>query len=182
MGTTRSDRREAQTWLRLDRALASLASEPASDDVGVSTENLDAPRTLILNALASLDEAFDAALATLGLAEACMALARHLESDAARWQRLLQAVVSDPTLQAARNRHQQVRLNALIRHFETWEAATPEGQRAARFQAAWVVATLQTLEDTWVRQHGRPILPVLMHEGLALLWPALYQRVRHLKT
>jgi len=39
---------------------------------------------------------------------------------------------------------------------------------------------LREAERLWVAGNGRPMLPVLVHEALGLLWPALYpQAKRH---
>ena len=65
-------------------------------------------------------------------------------------------------------------LACLAAHFRHWGAAGAMGERAAEFEAAALLGVLLRAEGFWLEGRGRPQLPVLLHEALVLLWPALY--------
>ena len=46
------------------------------------------------------------------------------------------------------------------------------------FSQTRTLAALRGAERLWVRGGGRPVLPVLVQEALAVLWPALYGHAR----
>lgn len=58
-------------------------------------------------------------------------------------------------------------------HFQRWGAAGPAGERSAALEAGALLGALHTAERLWLAAQGRPPLPVLVQEALALLWPAL---------
>jgi hypothetical protein len=113
-----------------------------------------------------------------GLAEACQALARHLEEDREHWLRRLARVEAEPALRARRAELDRDYLEVLTRHFHRWGAAGVQGERLAELEAGLLLAALRGAERLWVRGQGRPVLPVLVQEALALLWPALYAHAR----
>jgi len=113
-----------------------------------------------------------------GLAEALQALARHLEEDRDHWLRRLERIEADPALRARRAALDQDYLELFAAHFGRWGAAGPQGERIAQLEAALLLAALRGAERLWVRGGGRPVLPVLVQEALAVLWPALYGHAR----
>jgi hypothetical protein len=113
-----------------------------------------------------------------GLAEACQALARHLEEDRDHWLRRLARVEAEPALRARRAELDRDYLEVLTRHFHHWGAAGVQGERLAELEAGLLLAALRGAERLWVKGQGRPVLPVLVQEALALLWPALYAHAR----
>ena len=113
-----------------------------------------------------------------GLPEACQALARHLEEDRDHWLRRLERIEADPGLRARRAELDRDYLELLTAHFGRWGAAGPQGDRTAQLEACLLLAALRGAERLWVAGRGRPVLPVLMQEALALVWPALYGHAR----
>jgi AcrR family transcriptional regulator len=113
-----------------------------------------------------------------GLPEAFQALARHLEEDRDHWLRRLERIEADPVLRARRTELDQDYLDLFTAHFGRWGAAGPQGDRTAALEACLLLAALWGAERLWVQGHGRPVLPVLVQEALALLWPALYGHAR----
>jgi len=118
------------------------------------------------------------ALESAGLVEACQALARHLEEDREHWLRRLERVEAEPALRARRSELDRDYLDLLAAHFRRWGAAGVQAERLAEMEAALALAALRSAERLWVRGQGRPVLPVLVQEALALLWPALYAHAR----
>jgi glyoxylase-like metal-dependent hydrolase (beta-lactamase superfamily II) len=113
-----------------------------------------------------------------GLEEAFQALARHLEEDRDAWLRRLERMEAEPSLRAARAALERDYLAVLATHFGRWGAAGVQGERIAQFEAGLALAALRSAERLWVAGHGRPVLPVLVQEALAVLWPALYGHAR----
>jgi hypothetical protein len=121
-------------------------------------------------------------LERVGLLETCLALARHQEDERDHWLRRLAFIDSQNRLHAHRVRLDSDIQAAFAVHFQRWGAAGPAGDRAAVFEAAYVVAALREAERLWVAGYGRPPLPVLVHEALSILWPALYPHAqRHMR-
>jgi hypothetical protein len=118
------------------------------------------------------------ALDRTGLEEACQAMARHLEQDRDHWLRRLERIEAEPALRAQRAMLDQDYQEVFIAHFHHWGAAGVQGERIAELEAALLLAALRGAERLWVKSGGRPVLPVLVQEALALLWPALYGHAR----
>jgi len=117
-------------------------------------------------------------LGRTGLPEACQALAAHLEEERDLWLRRLERVEADPALRARRAELDRDYLGVLAAHFRRWGAAGTQGERIADLEAGLALAALRTAERLWVQGGGRPTLPVLVQEALAVLWPALYGHAR----
>lgn len=113
-----------------------------------------------------------------GLPEACQALARHLEEDRDHWLRRLERIEAEPALRARRAELDRDYLELLAAHFGRWGAAGAQGERIAQMEAGLLLAALRGAERLWVQGRGRPMLPVLVQEAVALLWPALYGHAR----
>jgi hypothetical protein len=113
-----------------------------------------------------------------GLAEACQALARHLEEDRDLWLRRLERIEAEPALRARRAELDRDYRDVFAGHFRRWGAAGSQGERVAELEACLLLAALRGAERLWVQGQGRPVLPVLVQEALALLWPALYGHAR----
>ena len=116
-----------------------------------------------------------------GLAEACLALARHLEEDRDHWLRRLERMEAEPALRARRAALEQDYLDLLTAHFSRWGAAGAQGERTAELEACLLLAALRGAERLWLKGRGRPVLPVLVQEALAVVWPALYAHARRYK-
>ncbi len=122
-------------------------------------------------------------LERVGLLETCLALARHQQEEQEHWLRRLAFIENQPRLQAHRLRLERDLQAVLAAHFERWGAAGPLGERTASFEAACVLSALREAERLWVAGNGRPALPVLVHEALSVLWPALYAHARrHIRS
>jgi len=113
-----------------------------------------------------------------GLVEAFQALAGHVEEDRDLWLRRLERMEADPALRLRRLALDQDYLGVLQDHFSRLGAAGPQGDRIAALEADLTLAALRGAERLWVQGHGRPVLPVLAQEALAVLWPALYGHAR----
>ncbi len=113
-----------------------------------------------------------------GLVEAFQALARHLEEDGGPWLRRLERIEADPALRARRAELDRDYLEVLSGHFRRWGAAGPQGERTSDLEATLALAALHGAQRLWVKGRGRPVLPVLVDEALAVLWPALYAHAR----
>ena len=113
-----------------------------------------------------------------GLEEACQALARHQEEDREHWLRRLARIEAEPALRARRAELDRDYLELFTAHFGRWGAAGAQGERIAQLEATLLLAALRGAERLWVQGQGRPVLPVLMQEALALVWPALYGHAR----
>jgi hypothetical protein len=113
-----------------------------------------------------------------GLPEACQALARHMEEDRDHWLRRLERIEADPVLRARQAELDRDYRELFAAHFGRWGAAGSQGERTAELEACLLQAALRGAERLWVKGRGRPVLPVLVQEALALLWPALYGHAR----
>jgi hypothetical protein len=113
-----------------------------------------------------------------GLLETCLALARFQEEDRDHWLRRLAFIDAQPRLRAYRVLLDRDYRALFSDHFRRWGAGGPAGERQAAFEAACVLAAFREAERQWVEGNGRPLLPVLVHEALAVLWPALYAHAR----
>jgi hypothetical protein len=113
-----------------------------------------------------------------GLVEAFQALARHQEEDRDHWLLRLERLKADPALGQQRAELDGDYLEVLAAHFRHWGAAGPQGVRIAEQEAALALAALRTAERLWLEGRGRPMLPLLVQEALAVLWPALYGHAR----
>jgi len=118
------------------------------------------------------------ALEGAGLAEACQALARHLEEDREHWLRRLERIAAEPALRARQAELDRDYLELFAGHFRRWGAAGSQGERVAELEASLTLAALRGAERLWVQGMGRPVLPVLVQEALAVLWPAIYGHAR----
>ena len=118
------------------------------------------------------------ALERSGLVEACQALARHLEDDREHWLRRLERIAADPALRARQAELDRDYMDLFAGHFRRWGAAGSHGERVADLEACLTLAALRGAERLWVKGQGRPVLPVLVQEALAVLWPALYGHAR----
>lgn len=117
-------------------------------------------------------------LERIGLLETCLALARHREEDRDHWLRRLAFIEAQPRLRIRREHLDQDLRDVYRTHFQRWGAAGPAGERSAAFEAAAVLGALREAERLWVAGNGRPALPVLVHEALSTVWPALYAHAR----
>lgn len=127
---------------------------------------------------ADLLDGLEESLERSGLVEACQALARHLEEDRDHWLRRLERIEADPGLRARRAELDRDYLRLFAAHFGRWGAAGSHGERTAELEACLLLAALRGAERLWLKGCGRPVLPVLVQEALALLWPALYGHAR----
>ena len=125
-----------------------------------------------------LRSAFAAVLDHAGLLEAAMAWARYLQEDSDLWRRRLALTAREPRLRLRRLALDEAWRGMLADHFARWGAAGPAGERAADLEADLTFAALRGAERRWIEGGGRPQLPVLAHEALAQLWPALYAHAR----
>lgn len=114
------------------------------------------------------------ALREVGLLEALLAYARHLEEDRDLWLRRFAAQRSEARLRSRAAELDADYLACFAAHFRHWGAAGAAGERSAEFEAAALLGALRRAEALWLEGRGRPQLPVLVHEALVLLWPALY--------
>jgi hypothetical protein len=171
MGDRRQERQRQRRREALERAMAGLEG---------GAECLDAGPFFLDHG--ELVEGLREVLGRAGLLEASLALARHLEDDRDLWLRRLALLDQDPRLRARRAALEADYLEVLGGHFSRWSAGGPQGERAAAIEAGCALAALRGAERLWLQGQGRPLLPVLVEEALALLWPALYGHVRrHLK-
>lgn len=169
-------RRERQLQKKreiLDRALTALDSGGPADVR--SQAELEA---IFFHDHADLVRGLAEVLDRSGLVEAFQALARHLEEDAGPWLRRLERIEADPALRARRAGLDRDYLEVLSDHFRRLGAAGPQGERISELEAALALAALQGAQRLWVKGRGRPVLPVLVDEALAVVWPALYAHAR----
>jgi hypothetical protein len=173
MSERRQERQRQQRRLLLERAMDCAAADALERQEG------QAPLADVFfpehqETLALLGEMLE----RVGLQETCLALARHQEEDRDHWLRRLAFIEADPGLRARREVLDRDYLGLYTTHFQRWGAAGPAGERSAAFEAGSLLGALRTAERLWVAGQGRPPLPVLVQEALALLWPALYPHVR----
>ena len=170
MGTNRRERQEQMRREALERAMG-LPGE-------ASAPMPPATRDLFFHDHAALVAGLGEALEQAGLAEGCLALARHLEEDREHWLRRLARIQAEPALAARRAELDTDYREVLAGHFRRWGAAGVQGERVAELEADLALAALRGAERLWLRGQGRPVLPVLVQEALAVLWPALYGHAR----
>lgn len=176
----REHRREALERL-LDQARVGGLEALDRVDPGCP-KGLEDPERLFFHDHSDLVAGLAEVLERSGLVEACLALARHLEEDRDHWLRRLQRVAVEPRLRARSAVLEADYLEVLADHFRRLGAGGPQGERIADLEAACLLGALRGAERLWVRNQGRPILPVLVQEALAVVWPALYGHARrHLK-
>ena len=137
-----------------------------------------AVRELFFHDHADLVRGLGEALDRAGLAEACLALARHLEEDRDHWLRRLAHIRADPLLAARREELAGDYRALFTAHFRRWGAAGVQGERIARLEAELLLAALDGAVGLWLEGHGRPVLPVLVQESLGVVGPALYGHAR----
>jgi len=136
------------------------------------------PEDLFFPEEADLREGFAEVLAQAGLLEAALAWARHLQEEGDLWRRRLALCAKEPRLARRRAVLDEAWRNPLKDHFQRFGAAGPAGERGAALEADLLLAALRGAERLWMEGGGRPLLPVIVHEALALLWPALYAHAR----
>ena len=148
------------------------------DQPGLATRAFADPESLFFHDHGMWVEGLGEACERSGLAEACLAMARHLEEDRDHWLRRLALVEREPRLRARRAELERDYLAVLAVHFRRWGAGGVHGERVAELEAACMLGALQGAQRLWVQGGGTPILPVLMQEALAVIWPALYAHAR----
>lgn len=186
----RSARQRHQRRELLERALARLEQDGfgaldyprLAEAAGLALRSLSRafpePEDLFFPEHAERLEAFGRMVDEAGLAEACLAWARLQEEDRGLQLRLLEALERESRLRARRAALDEALVDRLAAHFLRWGAAGIQGERRAELEARLLVAALRGAEQLWRRGGGRPLLPVLVQEALALLWPALYAHAR----
>jgi hypothetical protein len=176
MNGRRQERQLQQRREALERAMDLLESGAPMADL--PAQPLVDPGGIFFHDHADLVRGLAEVLERQGLLEAGLALARHLEDDRDLWLRRLERIEAEPALRARRAGLDQDYLAVFSAHFRHWGAAGAHGERQAELEACLVLAALRGSERLWVRGQGRPVLPVLVQEALALLWPALYAHAR----
>jgi hypothetical protein len=162
--------------------LETLSPESLARAEGFPVRSLSPdPEDLFFPDEVDLRTGFGEVLGEAGLLEAALAWARHLQEDEALWRRRLALVAQEPRLGQRRRRLDEAWRALLEDHFRRWGAAGPAGERQAGVEADLVLAALRGAERRWCEGGGRPVLPVLAQEALALLWPALYAHARKAK-
>jgi len=164
MAAPRAERQRQQRREALERALADPDAPDRED--------------LCFHDHGELVAGFAAALEQSDLVEACLGWARYLEEDRDHWLRRLERIEAEPALRARRAALEAEYLEAFAVHFRRWGAGGAQGERASELEAACLLGALRGAERLWLRERGRPILPVLVQEAVGLLWPALYAHAR----
>jgi hypothetical protein len=167
MQGNRQERRQQKLREALERAMAAPPAEAGLEQA-----------ELFFHDHADLVRGLGEALERAGLEEALQALARHLEEDREHWLRRLERIEVQPALRARRAELDQDYRDLLAAHFNRWGAGGVQAERLAELEAGLALEALRGALRLWVRGHGRPVLPVLVQEALALLWPALYAHAR----
>lgn len=160
--------------------LEALPPEILADARGLRSlgTGLSAAEALFFHDHGALLESLGGVLASAGLREALVAMARYQQEDRDHWLRRLDLLAREARLRAQRDTLDQDYRALLEGHFRRWGAAGLAGERASAQQAALVWAAYREAERQWVAGNGRPVLPVLVDEALVLLWPALYPHLR----
>jgi hypothetical protein len=171
MAGRRQERQHQKHREALERALADAPSEGSLR----SAAELEA---IHFHDHADLVRGMAEVLERKGLVDAFQALALHQEEDRDLWLRRLERLETDPALRDRRTVLDRDYRDALAAHFRRWGAAGPQGERIAELEAGLALAALRGAERLWVQGGGRPVLPVLVQEAVALLWPALYGHAR----
>lgn len=189
MASRRREKGEVQSRALLERALDVLESsgwealdpDRLAQTTGLPLRSLKRftnPEDLFFPEHGELLDSLPLMLEKVGLAEACMSLARFQEETRDHWLRRLRVIEAEPRLRLRRGELDGEIQACLAAHFRRWGTAGPQGERSAELEAALVLTALRGAERLWVQGNGRPTLPVLVQEALALLWPALYPHVR----
>ena len=159
--------------------LAALLNPGPDAAAGLKSPNLEAqPLDLLFLDEDDLRTWFAEALEAIGLLESALAWARHLEEEGDLWRRRLALNDREPRLRARRGELDEAWRNLLRAHFRRWGAAGVAGERIASVEAELTLAALRGAERLWLEGGGRPLLPILVREALATLWPALYAHAR----
>lgn len=188
MSERRLERQRQQYREALERALDVVEREGFEGlDLPVLGESTGAralisrlpdPEALFFHDHAEILKGLQEALGHFSVLEALLAYGEHLETDRELWLRRLQAVRAVPRLRARKAFLDEALHGVLAAHFRRWGAADPAGLRASELEAHAVLGALNGALALWVEGGGRPTLPVLLHEGMVLLWPALYPHQR----
>ena len=145
---------------------------------GLATRALADPESLFFHDHGEWVAGLAEALERAGLAEACLAMARHREEDRDHWLRRLALVEAQPRLRARRALLDLDYLAVLGAHFRRWGAGGTQGERVADLEAACAFGAIQGAHRLWLQGGGSPVLPVLTQEALGVVWPALYAHAR----
>jgi hypothetical protein len=148
------------------------------DQPGLASRAFADPESLFFHDHGAWVAGLGEALELSGLAEACLAMARHMQEDRDHWLRRLALVEAEPRLRARRAALDLDYLAVFGAHFRRWGAGGVHGERVADLEAACLLGALQGAQRLWVRNGGSPILPVLVQEALGVVWPALYVHAR----
>ena len=167
----RKKEREIQRW-REDLERGADGGAPAEGPVPTQAEDL------FFHDHEDLVEGLEEALGRAGAREALLALARHLEEDRDHWLLRLERIQAEPALRARAQALEADYRDTLAAHFRQWGAAGTRGERVAQLEAQLLLAALRGAQRLWLEGRGRPMLPVLVQEALAVVWPALYGHAR----
>ncbi len=188
MTDRRRERQRQQQREALERALGVVEREGLDalslPDLGEAVSQrallarLPDPEALFFQDHPELMEGLQEALSQRHVHDALLAYAEHLEGDRDLWLRRLEAIHREPRLRARQAQASDDLRRVLGAHFQRWGAADPAGRRATELEAWAVAGVLEGALDLWRLGSGRPTLPVLVHEALTLLWPALYPHQR----
>lgn len=139
---------------------------------------LQDPEALFFHDHAEILEGLQEALGRASVLDAFVAYAEHVEEDRDLWLRRLAMVRRELRLRARQALLDRDLQRILADHFRRWGAADPAGLRSAELEAWAVLGALNGALALWLEGGGRPTLPVLLHETMVLLWPALYPHQR----
>jgi hypothetical protein len=170
MSERRLERQRQQRRLLLERAMERVLLE--------GPDAVDRLEEVCFPEHCETVELLEEMLGRVGLLETCLALARHMEEEKDHWLRRLAFIDSQPRLRLRRQELDQDQLALFREHFERFGATGPAGERSSAVEAACLLAALREAERQWMAGSGRPALPVLVYEALAVVWPALYPHVR----
>jgi AcrR family transcriptional regulator len=176
MAGKRQDRQVQKRRELLERTLDLLERGGSPESLGLqSPADLEA---VLFHDHADLVSGLAEVLERKGLVEAFQAYACHLEEDRDLFLRRLALAEADAVLRGRRAVLEQEYREAFAAHFRRWGAAGPQGERLSSLEADLALAALRGAERLWVQGGGRPVLPVLAQEAVALVWPALYAHAR----
>jgi len=149
MHSNRQERQQQKRREALERAMGQL--EAGAAEAGLASADL------FFHDHVDLVRGLGEALAGAGLAEACQALARHLEEDREHWLRRLERIAAEPVLRARHAELDRDYLEVFAGHFRRWGAAGSQGERVAELEACLLLAALRGAERLWVEGGGRPV-------------------------
>lgn len=189
MASRRREKGEVQDRALLERAMdllesggwEALAPERLAQLSGLPLRSLNRvakPEDIFFPEHGELLSTLPKMLETVGLAEACVAMARFQEDERDHWLRRLRLIEADPRMRQRRQELDMEIRTIFSAHFRRWGAAGLQGERCAELEAGFVMAALRGAEHLWVKGNGRPLFPVLVKEALGLLWPALFAHAR----